>query len=159
MDNVLKDQLIKAMLSSKKVLMIITAKVGVPFTEIAILMHIHHLADIESTDDGVRVTCIKDQTHISLPAVSQQLRTLEHKGLIERKTKAKDRRITLVTLTPAGCAILAKVMEQRDLILEKLVLEVGEKHIREYIETSFKIVDCLADLDSRTEQCMGSKIN
>jgi DNA-binding MarR family transcriptional regulator len=155
----MKEQLIKAMLSSKKVLMIITAKAGVPFAEIMILMHIHHLADIESTDDGVRVTCIKDQTHISLPAVSQQLRTLEHKGLIERKTKAKDRRITLVTLTPAGCALLAKVMEQRDLLLEKLVLEVGEKNIRKYIETSIKIIHCLTDSDSQTEQCMGSKFH
>ena len=151
MDSQLKDQLMKAMLSSKKMLILITAKAEIPFAEIAILMHIHQLTNKELTDDGVRVTCIKDQTHISLPAVSQQLRTLEQKGFIERKTTVKDRRITLVTLTPAGYEILKKVIDYRDLLLEKLVLEVGEENIWKYIEMSIKIMNCLEDTIRKTE--------
>jgi len=150
LDNLLKDQLIKAMLSSKKMLMITTSRAGIHFAEIAILMHIHQLANKELTDDGVRVTCIKDQTHISLPAVSQQLSSLEQKGLVERKTTVKDRRITLVTLTPAGCEILNKVIDYRDLLLEKLVLDIGEENIKKYIEISLRILNSLEDTDSKT---------
>ena len=151
MDSQLKDQLMKAMLSSKKMLILITAKAEIPFAEIAILTHIYQLTNKELTDDGVRVTCIKDQTHISLPAVSQQLRILEQKGFIERKTTVKDRRITLVTLTPAGYEILKKVIDYRDQLLEKLVLEVGEENIWKYIEMSNKIMNCLEDTIRKTE--------
>lgn len=151
MDSQLKDQLMKAMLSSKKMLILITAKAEIPFAEIVILTHIYQLTNKELTDDGVRVTCIKDQTHISLPAVSQQLRILEQKGFIERKTTVKDRRITLVTLTPAGYEILKKVIDYRDQLLEKLVLEVGEENIWKYIEMSIKIMNCLEDTIRKTE--------
>jgi len=151
LDSQLKDQLMKAMLSSKKMLILITAKAEIPFAEIAILTHIYQLTNKELTDDGVRVTCIKDQTHISLPAVSQQLRILEQKGFIERKTTVKDRRITLVTLTPAGYEILKKVIDYRDQLLEKLVLEVGEENIWKYIEMSNRIMNCLEDTIRKTE--------
>lgn len=151
MDRLLKDQFIKTLLSSKRMLMLVTANAGVPFAEIAILMHIHHLTAGDVENDGVCVTGIKDQTHISLPAVSRQLSSLEQKGLIERNTMSKDRRITLVTLTPAGNEIIKKVIEQRDLQMEKLGMQVGEEYIRKYIEMSLKILSSIEDSESKTE--------
>lgn len=143
MDRLLKDQFLKAVLSSKRMLMLFSAKSGVPFAEIAILMHIHHLTNEDVDNDGVCITGIKDQTHISLPAVSRQLSSLEQKGLIERKTMPKDRRITLVSLTAAGEDVLKKIIEQRDLQMDKLGVEVGEEYIRKYIEMSSTILSCL----------------
>ena len=151
MERLLKDQFIRTLLGSKKMLMLITAKAGVPFAEIAILMHIHHLTTEDAGNDGVCVTGIKDQTHISLPAVSRQLSSLEQKGLIERKTMPKDRRITLVTLTPAGEETIKKVIEQRDLHMEKLGAQVGEEYIRKYIEMSETIMSCLEKSDTNEE--------
>jgi DNA-binding MarR family transcriptional regulator len=132
-------------------LMLITAKAGVPFAEIAILMHIHHLTIKDTENLGICVTGIKDQTHISLPAVSRQLSSLEQKGLIERKTMAKDRRMTLVTLTPEGEKIMAKVIEQRDLQMDKLEKSVGEEYIRKYIEMSGTLMSCLEGSDRSAE--------
>jgi DNA-binding MarR family transcriptional regulator len=143
MDRLLKDQFLKAVLSSKRMLMLFSAKSGVPFAEIAILMHIHHLTTEDVDNDGVCVTGIKDQTHISLPAVSRQLSSLEQKGLIERKTMPKDRRITLVSLTAAGEDVLKKIIEQRDLQMDKLGVEVGEEYIRKYVEMASTILNCL----------------
>ena len=151
MDRLLKDQFIKAVLSSKKMLMLFSAKTGVPFAEIAILMHIHHLTISDTENAGVCVTGIKDQTHISLPAVSRQLSSLEQKGLIERKTMAKDRRITLVSLTPAGDETIKKIIEQRDLQMENLAMQVGEEYIRKYIEMSSTIVSCLEESNNIAE--------
>lgn len=143
----MKDQFIKTLIGSKKMLMLITAEAGVPFAEIAILMHIHHLKNQDTEKVDVCVTGIKDQTHISLPAVSRQLSSLEQKGLIERNIMAKDRRITLVTLTPAGEEIIAKVIEQRDLQMEKLEKKVGEEFIRKFVEMSGTIMSCLEESD------------
>jgi DNA-binding MarR family transcriptional regulator len=150
-DQLLKDHFIKTLINTKKMLMLITANMEIPFAEIAILMHIRHLHANDCENDGVCVTGIKDQTHISLPAVSRQLSSLEQKGLIERNTMAKDRRITLVTLTPAGEKIIEKVIEQRDLHMEKLSAEVGDEYIRKYIEMSGTIMRCLEYSDLKAE--------
>jgi DNA-binding MarR family transcriptional regulator len=146
LDSVLKEQLIKAMIHSKKMLMITTAGSGVPFAEIAMLMHIFHLSSKDSEGCGVRVMKIKDQTHISLPAVSQQLRALEQKGLVERNTTANDRRITLVSLTPAGCEAIKRINEHTDQILGELVLKVGEDNIQQYVLLSQTIMKSLEEM-------------
>lgn len=144
-DRILRDQFFKAVISSKRMLMLFAAKAGVPFSEIAILMHISHLDNKDVDKQGVCVTDIKDQTHVSLPAVSRQLSSLEQKGLIRRNTPAKDRRITLITLTPAGKEIIRKVLEQRDLQIEKLGTQFGEEYLRKYIEMSCEILKSLEE--------------
>ncbi len=150
MDQRLKNDFIKTLISAKKMLMLITANLDVPFAEVAILMHIRHLRDSDDANDGVCVTEIKDQTHVSLPAVSRQLSSLEQKGYIRRMAMAKDRRITLVTLTPAGEEITGKIVAQSDLFMEKLGLRVGEDFIRKYIEMSAEIMDCLGQEEPPT---------
>jgi DNA-binding MarR family transcriptional regulator len=150
LDSVLKEHLIKSMIHSKKMLMITTAGSGVPFTEIAMLMHIFHLSQKDTAGCGVRVTKIKDQTHISLPAVSQQLRALEQKGLVERNVTANDRRITLVSLTPAGLDAIQQVNEHTDKIMEELVTKVGEDNIRQYVQLSQLILMSLEEMKNKT---------
>ena len=146
LDSILKDQLIKAMIHSKKMLMITADGSGVPFAEIAMLMLIFHLSQNDTEGNGVRVMKIKDQTHISLPAVSQQLRALEQKGLVERNITVHDRRITLVSLTPAGCEAIKKVNEHTDQIVGELVRKVGEDNIRQYIHLSQMILNGLEEI-------------
>lgn len=150
-EQLLNDQFIKSLICSKKMLMLITANSGLPFAEIAILMHIYHLANMDEEKVGVCVTGIKDQTHVSLPAVSRQLSSLEQKGLIERNTMATDRRMTLVTLTPEGKNVIAKVIEQRDLQMDKLEKRVGESFVRKYIEMSETLMRCLEESDNASE--------
>lgn len=145
MDNLLKEQLFKTMFVSRKMMMITSANSGVPFAEYATLMHIFHLSHDEDAKTGVRVMKIKEHSHVSLPAVSQQLRSLEEKGLIKRNTTTKDRRVTLVSLTPAGQEILEHVKISTDAIVEELVLKLGEASIREYIRLSNEIMKSLEE--------------
>lgn len=145
MDNLLKEQLIKAMISSKKMLMMTTVNSGVPFAEFIMLMHIFRLSNEEGALGGVRVMKIKEQAHISLPAVSQQLRILENKGLLIRSVAARDRRITLVSLTPAGSDLLKRIRENTDAVMEELVEKVGKETISDYIRSSEIIVKTLIE--------------
>ena len=133
------------MISSKKMLMMTTVSTGVPFAEFIMMMHIFRLSNEEDAKGGVRVMKIKEQTHISLPAVSQQLRILENKGLLIRSIAAQDRRITLVSLTPAGADLLKHIRENTDAVMEELVEKVGEKTISEYIRSSETIVKTLIE--------------
>lgn len=143
MDALLKEQFIRSMLSSKRMMMITTMNAGIPFSEFGMLMHIHRLSSADESQTGVQVTRIKDQTHISLPAVSQQLKSLENKGLVVRSTTKEDRRITLVSLTPSGCDILKGVKESTDEIMEQLIDIVGEEEIKQYIKISGNIMKAL----------------
>ena len=143
MDALLKEQLIKAMVSSKRMMMNTTMNAGIPFSEFAMLMHIHRLSLSDDSHSGVRVSKIKDQTHISLPAVSQHLKALENKEFVVRSTMKEDRRITLVSLTPSGCDILKSVKERTDKILGQLIDIVGEEEIQQYIKISANIMMAL----------------
>ena len=145
MDNLLKEQLFKTMFVSRKMMMITSANSGVPFAEYATLMHIFRLSQDDDANAGVRVMKIKEYSHVSLPAVSQQLRSLEDKGLVERNTTAEDRRVTLVSLTPAGQKILDHIKIGTDAVIEELVQKVGEANIREYIRLSNQITKTLEE--------------
>ena len=159
MDSLLKEHFLKAMIGSKKVLMYTTATSGLPFAECMMLMRIHRLAQEESANAsaGVSVTRIKDQTYVSLPAVSQQLRILEQKGFIERKVTPQDRRITLVSLTPGGRTVLQIIKQQTDIILDKIVGHVGEEIIREYIKLSQTISTSLDEIQQTAADACNTK--
>jgi len=151
LDNLLKEQLFKTMFVSKKMMMITSVNSGVPFAEYATLMHIFRLSQDDDAIAGVRVMKIKEHSHVSLPAVSQQLRSLEEKGLVQRNTTAEDRRVTLVSLTPAGQKILDHVRTGTDAVLEELVQNIGEANIREYIRLSNEIMKTLEETHGVSE--------
>ena len=139
------------MFVSRKMIMITSANSGVPFAEYATLMHIFRLSQENDAGAGVRVMKIKEHSHVSLPAVSQQLRSLEEKGLVKRSTTTEDRRVTLVSLTPAGQKILEHVKIVTDAMIEELVLKIGEASIREYIRLSNEIMTSLEETHGLTD--------
>jgi len=151
LDNLLNEQLFKTMFVSKKMMLITSASSGIPFAEFATLMHIFRLSQDGDAIDGVRVMKIKEHSHVSLPAVSQQLRSLEEKGLVKRNTTTEDRRVTLVSLTPAGQKMVDHVRTVTDAVIDELVQNVGEANIREYIRLSNEIMKSLEESHGLTD--------
>ena len=151
MDNLLNEQLFKTMFVSKKMMLITSASSGIPFAEFATLMHIFRLSQDGDATDGVRVMKIKEHSHVSLPAVSQQLRSLEEKGLVKRNTTTEDRRVTLVSLTPAGQKMVDHVRTVTDAVIDELVQNIGEANIREYIRLSNEIMKSLEESHGLTD--------
>jgi DNA-binding MarR family transcriptional regulator len=62
---------------------------------------------------SLRVGEIAARIDASLPSTSRILRRLERRGLITTRRDERDRRATLVRLTPAGVAARRKVMQSR----------------------------------------------
>lgn len=146
MDTAIKEQLIKAMMSTKKMLGYTIVNSGVPFSEFMMLMYVFRLSQADKSVTGVRVSKIKDQSHISLPAVSQQLRILEKKGLIKRTVTDEDRRIALVSLTPSGNELISKVMLRTDQIIGELIELTGEENVSQYISLSSLLIKKLDEM-------------
>jgi DNA-binding MarR family transcriptional regulator len=59
------------------------------------------------------ITEISEHLNLALGSTSQAIDQLVHSGLVERREDANDRRHKLVTLTPAGAEIVARVRQAR----------------------------------------------
>lgn len=102
---------------------------GLPAGEFFFLQRIHEL----SCETEVRVSHLRDAMCMTMPAVSQFLRTLEEKGLIRRETSPTDRRVTLVSVTEKGKDILDESQKQFNHMLDKLIEQHGPNDLEQLI--------------------------
>lgn len=102
---------------------------GLPAGEFFFLQRIHEL----SCETEVRVSRLRDAMCMTMPAVSQFLRTLEEKGLIRRETSPTDRRVTLVSVTEKGKDILDESQKQFNQMLDKLIEQYGPNDLEQLI--------------------------
>ncbi|AHM57995.1 transcriptional regulator, MarR family (plasmid) [Peptoclostridium acidaminophilum DSM 3953] len=84
-------------------------------------------------NDGVTVSMISELLEISKPAVSQMINVLEEKGLVDRITTKKDRRVVYVKLTDAGVQSLKKAMESYMTNINGIFEKMGEEDTAEFL--------------------------
>lgn len=78
--------------------------------------------------------------HISKPAISYILNTLEKKNYITREIDPKDRRKVSISATPEGRAAAEQSMKKYDEIWSEILDRFGEDNMRQ-------LIDLLTDLD------------
>ncbi|HIR58151.1 MAG TPA: winged helix DNA-binding protein [Candidatus Gallacutalibacter pullicola] len=107
---------------------------GVPSGEVVMLHHIKGLQDDMATaGQGVKISALSGRAGMSMPAVSQMMRSMEGKGLVERRMAHADRRVVYVSLTEKGEKIEAETSQYMTQILESVVKEFGEENTRQLI--------------------------
>ena len=94
---------------------------------------------------GVEVSVIREVSHISGPAVSQMLNTLEKKDYIKRVMSEEDRRKILVCLTPKGREILAASKKIFLDTVDRIYDNFGEEDTRKFIELLKRFQDIFYD--------------
>ena len=77
---------------------------GSPKCRYGMLQSLYNLIEQHGCDGAIYVSDIARQMHQPMPAISRGLRQMEQDGHIVRETDPKDRRKTLVRITPAGSA-------------------------------------------------------
>ena len=83
------------------------ALAGQPKCRYGMLQSLYNLIEQHGCDGAIYVSDIARQTHQPMPAISRGLRQMEQTGHIVRETDPKDRRKTLVRITPQGRAASA----------------------------------------------------
>jgi MarR family transcriptional regulator for hemolysin len=97
------------------------APLGASVTDFILLFH------IDSADEpGLSQTEVARVSDMGGPALVRHLDRMEREGVVVRTRDADDRRITRVTLTPAGVARLADL---------KVVIEEGDRRMRALLTT------------------------
>ena len=84
--------------------------------------------------------------HMTKPAVSQILNTLEKKGYVSREMDAIDRRKIAVSLTPSGQEILKRQREDFDRKLEAVISRFGEDNTRQLTKLFTLLADAANDM-------------
>ena len=129
-NEMLRKALISTMLEFRKVKPTIQNVCGIPAGEFFFLQRIHEL----SKDGDVRVSHLRDAMSMTMQAVSQFVRTLEEKGMVQREIAPNDRRVTLVTVTPKGKQILEDSQQHFNHMLDRLIQQYGPEELEKLIQ-------------------------
>lgn len=146
-NDALRKALITTMLEFRRVKPTVQSVCGLPAGEFFFLQRIHEL----SKDGEVRVSRLRDSMCMTMPAVSQFVRTLEDKGLVQRENAAKDRRVTLITVTPKGDQVLLSSQQQFNHMLDRLIQQYGSEELEKLIQMLERLSSTIQELKGEFE--------
>ncbi len=133
MDSKLREEFFSTMMSFKKLESAFSTECEMQINEMMILHKISgNCCDCPCTN--LDVPEVQEKLHISKPAVSYILNTLEKKNYIVREIDAKDRRKISISPTPEGKAAAEHSMRKYDEIWDELLHRFGENNMQRLIE-------------------------
>lgn len=144
MDSLLKEQLVSAMMRFKKIGMSFPTNVNISMSELFLMNAI--VKHTVSPDGPVSISDVQSKLHISKPAVSQMLNTLEQKGYIQREIDQLDRRKIAVRITDEGQIMLKKTREFADHSLDQIITRFGVENTESLIRLLTHLAEISEDL-------------
>ena len=116
--------------------------------EMAILHSIAGTCCRECPCMNLDVPKMQKKLHISKPAISYILNTLEKKNYITREIDPKDRRKVSISATPEGKTAAEESMKRYDELWSEILMQFGEENMKELIRL-IQELDCLYETFSR----------
>ena len=108
------------------------SKLGVSHSEFCTM----NIISESDTEDGISVSNIAAALEVTPPAVSRMLKSLEERGLIERRVNAFNRRSTMVRLTENGERLLDTAHKRFIGLMgppqSRSLAMWGEEHLRKF---------------------------
>lgn len=109
---------------------------------------------LKNHPEGMHVRELAQRARVSPPGASRMLRTMEEKGLIERRVDRNDRRNTYITLTEGGEEAWRRTTERLSTFLDRVVDRMGLENVQTMIDLWNRFADILEDERAKeTEQC------
>lgn len=115
-------------------------------------LHVIFLMETQTGVARVRPGCVAQQMHVTPSAMSQVLRTLSAKGLVERGRDGDDYRAVAVRLTESGRALAEKVDSEFSRRACELVEYVGVERMRAMVETMNLITEFQLERQEGTDE-------
>ncbi len=103
------------------------------------------------SDDGITVSQIASALEVTPPAVSRTLKSLDERGLIERRINALNRRSTIVRLTEQGIGILNSAHEGMLKMVAEINRKMGEERVKEFNLLFGEILEIMSDYVNKKE--------
>ena len=140
MSSELREQFFTTIIHFRKLESALSAECEMQMNEMVILHSIAGTCCPECPCMNLDVPKMQKKLHISKPAISYILNTLEKKNYITREIDPKDRRKVSISATPEGRAAAEQSMKKYDEIWSEILDRFGEDNMRQ-------LIDLLTDLD------------
>jgi len=101
-------------------------------SEFLVMTVVEKLSTYGDNDAG-RVSSIAQMLHVSSPAISRTLTSLEHKGYAARMVGVDNRRNTGVRLTDEGKRVFMNECENVNRVFEQVAASMGEEKITQLV--------------------------
>lgn len=111
------------------------------------------LSHCHSSTGCTTVSAIAADLQVSLPAVSQNIRTLEKLGYVERAAHENDRRVSYVQMTHKGNALMHKSMQDLLQKLEKAISSVPDMDVNATVKALENIATVLELTAKENQPC------
>ncbi len=123
MNSLVREQFVRSLMRLKNILCVLPAQHELNFGEIVMMRRLL---------EGENVATVQTNLHVSKPAISQMLNSLEKKGYVFREIDTNDRRKIMVTVTKEGEERLLSAKRDFDQILGRIAEEFGEENMNEF---------------------------
>ena len=130
---------------------LLTQRSGLPDSEFFLL---HAIDSARRSGDGeecARASELGEHMHMSAPAVSQVLRSLENKGLIDRRASHTDRRVVYIRLSAEGERVLQRVYRASADYMDRLITAFGTERTDQLLQLLNELCDCLDTMTTRKD--------
>ena len=134
MSSDLREQFFTSIVHFRKLEATLSSECEMQMNEMAILHSIAGTCCRECPCMNLDVPKIQQKLHISKPAISYILNTLEKKNYITREIDPKDRRKVSISATPEGRAAAEQSMKKYDEIWDEILKRFGEDNMKNLIE-------------------------
>ena len=148
MSGELREQFFTSILHFRKLEAALSSECEMQMNEMAILHSIAGTCCRECPCMNLDVPKMQKKLHISKPAISYILNTLEKKNYITREIDPKDRRKVSISATPEGKTAAEESMKRYDELWSEILMQFGEENMKELIRL-IQELDCLYETFSR----------
>lgn len=148
MSNELREQFFTSILHFRKLESALSSECEMQMNEMVILHSIAGTCCRECPCMNLDVPKMQKKLHISKPAISYILNTLEKKNYITREIDPKDRRKVSISATPEGKTAAEESMKRYDELWSEILMQFGEENMKELIRL-IQELDCLYETFSR----------
>ncbi len=110
--------------------------------ELIMLLQIERFLELHPDCPGPTPSQLTMEGHISKPAVSKMIGTLEEKGYLIRTASRQDRRVVYINLTELGKKNLETERKHRDEDMERIVKRMGAERMEQLFGLLDELVLC-----------------
>lgn len=147
MDGEMQSQFFSAMMRIKKMGPMLSCECEMQMNELAVLQSIAGgCACSECSCMNLNVPEIQRRLHISKPAVTYILNSLEKRGFITREIDPKDRRKISISATPAGELAAAQSIEKYNELWGALITRFGQGNMQQLLALLSQLMDVCEQL-------------
>lgn len=138
-------EFLEAIINFRKINRKINFLEALSFNEMAVFWAIKKISFDNPTSPYVKLSDISELLKISKPALSQIIKKLEDKELVERIFIRSDRRITPVRFTEKGTDIFKKENEYMLKVTQSIIKKMGEEDTETFISLLRKLYSIVSE--------------